>query len=800
MMETLWQDIRYGWRRLARSPAFAVVVISILAIGIGATTAVFSVVHAVVLRPLPYADSDRIVTIREQTPRGERWPLAENVLSWKDENRVFESVAFYGLAQYYVASIDRPREVMATAVSANLFPLLGVRPLLGRGFLPEEQRPGNNRVMILSHALWQESFGADPNIAGKTVCLVTTTMDRTSKNTKHEQTYTIVGVMPAGFSFPFSGPSPFWTPWIQESGRMLTLARLKKGVTLEQARAAMAVTAVHLRQKDPKANADLGIHVYRLLDRIVEGHRTLLLLMLGAAGLVLLIACTNVANLFLVRATLQQGEAAVRVALGASRWRIARQMLFEGLVLSMAGGLLGLTLAFCMVKGLVGLCPADVPRLKDTGVDPSVLAFALAVSILTGLLFCMVPAWRASEVHVGQALKETGRSWTGWGWRRVQAGLVVCQIGLSLVLLMGAGLVIRSLIALQGIDLGFQPRGLVTMQIALPTAVYPNSQQCKPFFDALLQQIRGLPHVRSAGIMTGDLDISVGPLDMDVTVPGQASAASQEPYSARWAWVTPGFFEALGVRILRGRSFTEQDDLHKVVIDQALAVKCFGDTDPVGRTIQGEEMQQTVIGVVATTREFETPEVEGSVYSNYGGRHQGMAIVVRTEGDPKALMGALRTEVAGLTKDQVITRIETLEAKLGQMLAPRRFSMVLLGLFAGIALILAAVGVYGLLQYSTAQQTREIGIRMALGARGVDVLRTVLGRGLRLTLLGVAVGVGGAWTLTRLLSSLLYEVRPMDGLTLAYVSIVLTAVALLASYLPARRAARIDPMVALRYE
>jgi len=796
-MGTLWQDIRYGLRMLGRSPGFTIVVILILAIGIGATTAVFSVVHAVVLRPLPYKDSDRIVTFSEQTQRGPRRTSHENVLFWREQTHVFESLAEYKNAPFYIAGIDRPQEVMVSRVSPDLFPLLGVRPLVGRGFLPEEERPGNDRVMILSYGFWQNYSGGTRDVLGKTVRLIGSTPDSSGQA---EGLYTIVGVMPAGFEFPFTRPVPFWMPRVSQPGVVTALARLKKGVTVDQARAAMAIMARHLQQKDPKANADLTIGVDRLLDRILEGNRRLLLLMLGAAGFVLLIVCTNVANLFLVRATLRQGEAAVRAALGASRWRIVRQMLTEGLVLSVGGGVLGLGLAFSMVKGLVGLCPADIPRLKDTGIDPSVLVFTLAVSMFTGLLFCTIPAWRASDVHMGQALKETGRSWTGRGWRRFHAGLVVCQIGLSLVLLMGAGLVIRSLIALQGIDLGFQPKNVLVMQIDLPMAVYRESQQCKAFSEPLIQRIQGLPRVRSAAVMSVDLDLSTGPMDMEVTVPGHASVMPDQQYSARWASVSPGFFETLGIRLLKGRTFTNQDEITKVIIDQTLAKRCFGDADPIGQVIKNEGYPLTIVGVVYTTREFETPEVEGSVYMPGGGGNQRMAIVVRTDGDPMDLFGALRAEVTALTPDQVITKIETLEAMLARMLSPRRFSVVLLGLFAGIALTLAAVGVYGLLQYSTTQQTREIGIRMALGARSTDVLRAVLVQGLRLTLLGVALGVAGAWALTRFLASLLYEVTPTDGLTLVYVSVVLTAVALLASYIPARRAARIDPMVALRYE
>jgi len=809
-METLWQDVKYGCRMLGRNPRFTAVVILILAVGIGANTAVFSVVNAVVLRPLPYKDSHRIVTLWEQTKWGEDMTSHENFLFWRAQNQVFEQLAAYGVRFAYVTGIDRPRKVMAFAVSPDLFSLLGVPPLLGRVFLPEEGQAGNERVVVLSHAFWQDRFGGSADALGKTIYLTTNNMDDQGRTVLNREGYSIVGIMPSGFEFPFGRPAPFWVPLVLEAGTtdwsktpaVRALARPKKGVTLEQTRAAMAVIASRLQEIDPKANAERTIGVDWLLNRVLKGNRKLLLLLLGAAGFVLLIASSNVANLFLARATVRQREIAMRVALGASRGRVLRQMLTESLVLSAGAGLLGLLLTFLTVRGLVRLGPADIPRLKDTSVDVSVLLFTFGVSVLTGLMFGVMPAWRASDARVSQTLKEGwGRSGTGRGWRRLHGGLVVSQMGLSLILLVGAVLLIRSLIALQGVDLGFQPENVLAVFIDLPEARYPESHHRLALLEPLLQRAQALPHVRAAGLTTGDLDLGTGGMTIDISIPGRPPANPGEELSAKWTSVSPGLFEAMGIKLLKGRTFGGQDK-GSTVIDEKLARKYFADVDPIGQTISIGGAGCTIVGVVSTLKDFQTLDpADGTVYlPPVSFIPSQMVLVVRTDGDPRRLAGALRAQAAALSEEEVIVKMETAEATLSRMLAPRRFSMVLLSLFAGIALTLAAVGVYGLLQYSTTQQTHDIGIRMALGARNIDVLRVVLGQGLKLALIGVALGLAGAVVLTRVLSSLLYDVTPTDPVTLACVSLVLIVIALLASYLPARRAARIDPMVALRYE
>lgn len=753
-MTTLWQDIRYGTRMLAKNPGFTTVVIVILAVGIGANTAIFSVINAVMLRPLPYEDSDRLVTFH---PRTQEKPFLgtyyRDLSLWREQEGVFEDAAGYSGGWFYVAGIGQPHEIWAREVSSNLFAMLRSRPLLGRGFLPEEEQPGGPPVIVLSEGFWREHLGADPGAVGKSLVL-------------NGQSYTIVGVMPPGFAFPFGSSQSLYVPLIAEpDARAHLLGRLKKGVTLDQARAAMAVVARRQEQLDPQKNAGLTIGVERLLDSILEGKRRLPLLLWGAAGLVLLIACSNVANLFLARAVTRQREMAMRVTLGAGRSRVMRQMLTESLLVSLAGGAAGLLLAFVLVKGLVGLCPAKIPRLNEARVDSAVLLFTLGISILTGLLFGVMPAWRASDMRTGQMLKETAlQSSSGRRWRHVNGGLVVSQVALSVILLMGAGLLTRSLLALQSIDLGFRADNVIGMQIKLPEVKY---------------------HER---------------LTTTVSVPGSTTGNS-ESQEAQWASVGPAFFETMGIRLLKGRTFNDQDGIRNAIIDVELARKCFGDVDPVGHKIASDVVgDQTVIGVVDRTRDFLTPRAGGVIYTRTDQGFGLATVLVRTDGDPLRLAAALRAQVAALDSEQVIMELETVSARLSGMLAPPRFNLILVGCFAGIALVVAMIGVYGLLHYSATQQTRDIAIRMALGARTGDVLKSVLRAGLKLVLIGVGIGVAGAFAVTRVLSSLLYDITPTDPLTFVLVSITLSVVALLASYLPARRAAKVDPMVALRYE
>ncbi len=797
-MGTLWQDVRYGLRVLARNPGFTAVVILILAVSIGANTAVFSVVNAVLLRPLPYREPDRLVALFQQRKGGaETYTSPKNFAYWREHNKVFEQIAASAGRRAYLTGLDHPRHMQAEEVSPCLFSLLGARPMLGRTFLPEEEKLGNHRVVVLSHMFWQDQWGGDPEVIDRTLEL-------------DGEQHTIVGVMGPDFRHPMTNPSPFWVPLVLEKSYSVgSLARLKKGVTITQARAHMALIARELEEIYPKLNAGCTVAVHRYLDDIFGHHRRILLLLFGAAGFVLLIACSNVANLLLARATLRRQEISVRLALGASRGRIMRQVLTESIILSTAGGLLGLLVTYWAVRGLVGLCPADIPRIGQTRVDVTVLAFTLGLSMLTGLLFGLVPAWRTADVRVGQVLKEGQvRSPTGWGWQRLRDGLVVSQIGIALTLLMGAALLIRSLMALYEVDLGFQPQNVIVIHLELPEVRYPQAHQRKAFFDQLLQNVRALPGVRSATLSSVRLGLARGGSVTLISI-GSRPVNREERFTVTGKLVGRGFFETLGIPVLRGRTFTEQDveasangSPQGLIIDEALARKYFPDADPIGQHIYySDSLSAPVVGVVGTIRDFEElGPAGGTLYHLLSPWYPYVAhIGVKTEGEPMRLAEVLRAQVRALDQDQTC-ELRTLESTLAEMLGPRRFSMVLLTVYAGTALVIACAGLYGLLQYMVTHQVHEIGIRMALGARNGDVLRTVMKQGLALTVLGVAVGLAGTLVLTRLISSLLYGVRATDPATFAGVALLLTGVALAASSIPAWRAARTVPMAALRYE
>ena len=801
-MKTIWYDVRYGLRQLCKSPGFTVVAVLSLALGIGANTAVFSVVNAVMLRPLPYPNADRLVCLYEHSKWGDWGPAHGAFLICREHNPAFEQMVALGPERGEVSGIENSRRLRYSAVSPGFFSFLGAKPMLGRAFRPDEEQPGNDLMMVASYTFWQNDLGGTKEAVGKSV-------------TVEDRSYTVVGVMPPDFKPIIGDPTTFWVPLVFTvsdpilplGGPVFTYARLKEGATIEQARAAMPAIAARIREANPGGSGG-ELTLRHPLEKELEGKRKVPLLLLGAAGFILLIACSNVANLFLARATVRQREMAMRAALGASRGRVIRQMLTESLLLSLAGGVLGLLVTFWTIHGLVKLCPVDLPRLDETRVDLPVLGFALSLSVLTGLLFGTIPAWRASGAKMAQMLQEgLTRSTTGRRGRRLHGALVVTQVGLSLILLVGAGLLVRTLIALQQLDLGFRPKNVLAMTLVLPEKEYTDPQPCRAFFEAFLPRVRGLPHVQSAGLSCGELGLGFA---------GYAGArfavvGSEQPPKDQWdiallSIVTPGFFKALGVPLLRGRTFTEEDlvsETSHIVIDEHLARKHFGDADPIGQQIDFPDSHHTVVGVVRTVKDFHNLEKEEStIYLPVLPKDWflQMVLVVRSDGNPMRLVEAIQAQAAGLETGRITWRIETIEERLSSMLRPRQFNMILLSLFATIALILAMVGVYGMLHYSATQQTRDIAIRMALGARKTDVLGTVLKQGLKLSLIGVAVGLAGTLAVTRVLSSLLFGVTATDPLTLAAVSIVLGLVALLACYLPARRAAGIDPMEALRYE
>jgi len=789
-MDILWRDICYGIRKLAKDRSFTVIVTSIMAVAIGMNTAIFSVINTVISNPLPYRDSDRLVVPWERTLEGNEWGTQpQDFTFFRDQNHVFQFLAASRRRTFYVTGIDRPHEARALAVSSCFSSLLGVRPFVGRGFLPEEEKPGNERVVILSHAFWQEHLGGDVDTIGKTLSL-------------DDSSYTIIGVMPETFEFPFGGAARFWVPLVLDKSPVYMWARLKEDVGPDQARAEIALLFQRLKQEDPTGREGIIMGVDTLLDHILKDNRQIMLLLLLAAGCVLLTACSNVFNLLLVRASACRHEVSTRMALGASRMRIIRQMLTESLLLNMGAGFLGLLLTFWLVKGTIALCPVEIPRLEETCIDARVLAFALGISLFTGVLLGLLPAWRASDLSIHQALKEQmTRTSSRRGRRRLQAVLAVVQVGISLILLVGATLLIRTLIALQQVDLGFRPENVLAVHIDLPSAKYPEKHHCKALYDALLAQVRTLPDVRSAALVFPGLDWGAEGAYVDVSLETRTGVNAQ--HTTKWMSVSPGFFETMGIKFIKGSPFLadSQGDRYKgLIIDENLANQYFGPADSIGKRVSGAF---SIVGVVSTVKDFDVVAPRHTtIYFPLSDRryYQVADVLVKTKGDPLRLVPRLRAQVAALEDDQVITTIDTLEATLDKMLAPQRFTMTLLSLFAGVALILANMGVYALLQYSTTQQVHEIGIRMALGASRMNVLRRVLEQGLKVAFGGLVIGLVGAFSVTRVLSTLLYGVTPTDPSSILFVSLVLAVAVLAASYLPARRAASIDPVSVLRQE
>jgi putative ABC transport system permease protein len=798
-MKTLLQDLRYGFRMMARKPGFTIVVVLILAMGIGANTAIFSVINAVLLRPLPYREPDRIVRIWMTRGKALNNMFSRSELQiFRDQNETFESVAGHCGRRVYLSGIDTPRHIYAEEVSPGLFPLLGVQPALGRGFLPEEEKLGKDRVVILSDIFWRDHFASAPDAIGKTLIL---------DNVSH----TIVGVMPPDFRFRFRSSASFWIPMPLEnkswgSPPCFILARLKKGGTIEQAQVRMGVMAHRLAEMNPKA-PKYALVLHRLTDDLFAEYRRMLLLSFGATGFLLLIACSNAGNLLLARAMLRRREIAIRMALGFSRWNVLRQLLTECVVLSLVAGLLGLLVTLWATKGLEGMFPANIPRMREVRVDMPVLFFGLGVSILTGLVFGLIPAWKASELHLIEMLKGTRLQsiMTSRSRRWLSVGLIISQISISVILLAGSGLLIRSLVALETADLGFKSDHLLSMHVELPEVKYPERSQCKAFFEQLLERVRGVPGIKAAaiGYWTGR-----GSLQF-FSIEGRPPAGNEEKPLEASTTVSPDYFKAMGLRVLKGRTFTKADLSsgilldEPIVIDEKLAREYFGNVDPIGQRLRfTEHATGTIVGVVGSVHNFEdmTPAY-GRIYKpRYWFYSYVHDLVIRTEGDPEKFVGALRSELSALDKEQAQAKIETVETELCRMLAPQRFNTILIGLSAGIALALATAGIYGLMAFSTSQRTGEIGIRMAFGARSSDVLKAVMGQGLKLTFVGIGLGLAGAHALTRVLSSMLYDVNPTDPLTFVCVSLVLASVALLACYIPARRAAEIDPMEALQYE
>ncbi|HEX8149359.1 MAG TPA: ABC transporter permease [Pyrinomonadaceae bacterium] len=823
-MTTLLQDIRYGLRMLWKNPGFTAVVVLTLALGIGANTAIFSVVDAVLLRPLPFPDPERLVLVRDDLAGRQMENVGMSVPELKDLQQsadVFEAVAAVWPVDANLTGSDRPERVELLAVSPNYFALLGAGARLGRVFGPEDKAEGFAEGVVISDGLWRRMFGADPAVLGRRIYADT-------------DAYTIIGVMPPGFRHPaqtlrndvemwanagFVGP-PFNNP--PRNVRMLpgAIARLKPGVDVGQAQAHVDSLVSRLRGQFPAdypAEAGWAVRLLPAHENLVGGARATLFVLLGAVGLVLLIGCVNIANLMLARSTARQREMAIRLALGASRRRLVMQLLTESLLLSLAGGAVALLAVVWLLELLVRFVPADIPRLHEVGFDGGVLLFVFAVSLLTGVLFGLVPALQASRPDLTVSLKEGGKgSGAGSRGQRFRGALVVAEIALSLVLMIAAGLLLRSFARLTEVDAGFDPHNVLMARIWLPV---PNNQELDPyrppakraaFLREVLRRASALPGVRYAAVGAGNGVPLLGPhFKGPFTIEEKPETDAAAP-TAQFSSVTPDYFRALGTPLVRGRFFNDSDALEAqpvALVDEEAARRFWPGEDPVGRRFKPSRRASnapwvTVVGVVGNvkTEGFDQPDQPHfytCLFQNVG---YAMAVYLRAEGDPKSLAQALRREVQAVDPNLPVFGERTMEEVVSASLAQRRFALQVVGGFGVLALLMAGIGIYGVVAYSVSQRTREIGIRLALGASNGAILRWVFGQGMRLTLFGLGAGLVGAFALTRLLRGLLFGVETTDPLTYAGLALLLAAVALLACYVPARRATKVDPMVALRYE
>ncbi|HXX24513.1 MAG TPA: ABC transporter permease [Terriglobia bacterium] len=816
-LTSLWQDLRYGLRQLRRNPGFTAVAVLTLALGIGANTAIFSVIDAVLLRPLAFLHPDQLVVLAN----GEYFPLSgPNYLDWQRENQTFSSMALHTFGQSYnLTGGGQPSYVSGRATEGNFFSTLGVAPLLGRTWVKGEDKEGANREVVLSYGLWASQFATDRGLVGRKIQL-------------NSQAYTVVGVMPRRFDYP---PGvELWVP-MDMSQKALggrgdhqyqALGRLKPGVTLQQAQADLSLIAKRLEKLYPESNTKVGAWVGGLHDRLIGGTERELWFMLCSVALVLLIACVNVANLLLARSAARQKEMAVRGALGASRGRLVRQSLLESVLLALLGGSAGLLFGWAGIHLLPLLKDAVPPGTPPIGINNFVLAFTFLLALATGLLFGLTPAWIYSRPAVLDELKGGSGAAVSAGRSRrfIGNGLVAAEIAISLALLIAAGLLLKSFVRLRSIDFGVRRSGILTAELNLPDAKYGSPTKILAFTRALLERMRDLPGALSAA-MTDHLPLNGG-TNATITLYGNPTNTDSSSEWVEEHGITPGYFETMGIPLISGRKLTEEDTeralaldtaLSKqptpaetrnavcpVDIDQAMARMFWPGKNPIGQRFMygGSPPWMEVVGVVGDTRQWglrTPPRPEGYLPFD-GNTCCSTILVLHTALPPQSLVAEVRQQVRALDPDLPLFSIHTMEQLVAQQTAGARTQSLLVGLFAGLALLLAAVGIYGVMAYLVAQRTHEIGIRMALGAHRSDVLRLVVGRGLRLTLIGVAIGNACALGLTRFLASLLYEVKPTDRVTFIVVSLILTTVALLASYIPSRRATKVDPMVALRYE
>jgi putative ABC transport system permease protein len=819
-MQTLWQDLRYGARTLLKNPGFTLIAVLTLGLGIGANTAIFSVVNGVLLRPLPYHEPERIVTLLNYG-RGPVSPA--NFLDFRSDSQSFAQMAAAEAWGGSLAGADRAEAISGLRMGEGLFAMLGERPLLGRTLQSEDYQPGKDHVVALSHKLWQRAFGGDPNIVGRNITL-------------SGESYTVVGVMPPQFQFPpfWSTRAEMWAPLDLRSratarggNSLRVFARLKPGVTLQQAQSEIDAINRRLIQAYPEANTGLNIRVDPLNEKVVGNVRRALLVLSGAVGFVLLIACANVACLLLARAAMRTSETAVRVALGAGRWRIVRQLLTENLLLSLGGAAVGILLAVWGVDWLTALLAGNsnsfsvrLPRLSEIKIDAMALGFTLAVSLFTSLLFGLVPALAASKPDLNQALKENARGAAG-GRRRLRETLVVIELALALVMLIGAGLLMNSFLKLQEVDPGFNPRNALAMTVSLAGASQYVGPSREAFYKQLTDRLTALPGVESASAIN-HLPLAGDIWTRSLTIEGRPLPPPGQGIEVAFRVSRPGYFHTMGIPLRAGRDFTERDTPEApgvIILNETLARRHWPGEDPIGKRVTLDDPRDnsrapqwlTVVGVVrdvkqeswtdAPMHEIYLPFQQGrGFYSETARHYASMTLVIRTTVEPQSLARISEDTVRSLDRNLPVSGVVTMEQVIADTLWQQRFNLQLIGIFAALAMALAAIGLYGVMSYSVAQRAREVGLRMALGANRRDVLKLVVGQGMKLALAGVALGLLASVALTRLMEKLLFGVGATDFSTFAVIAVLLTLVALLACLIPARRATKVDPMIALRSE
>jgi putative ABC transport system permease protein len=815
-LETFWQDLRFAVRGMRRTPSFTLIAILTLMLGIGANSAIFSVVNAVLLRPLPYRDPDQLVLLSyRRESEGVSAATARSFVRWRIQTKTFEHISGYRTDTVDFTGNGEPEQLEAGIISANLFATLGVTPAVGRAFTPEEDAAGGPPAVILSDGLWRRRFGGDPRMIGRALTI-------------GDQSRTVVGIMPPGFRF--LGDAELWLPLslnlteeLKPQGptiRINVIARLKSSMTLETARADVAATLKREQQEFPRASLGLQASVIRLNDNLVGNVRPALLVLFGAVVFVLLIACANVANLLLARSAARQREMAIRAAVGAGRLRLVRQLLTESLLLSSIGGALGLIAANWCIKLLVAMSPAGIARIEESSVDGSVFGFTCAIAVLTGLLAGIFPAVQASKADVHQTLKTqsaaaSALSGRGGGGRRGLPALMIAEIALALVLLVGAGLMIKSFLRLLAVPKGFNPEGVLTLALTPSLAKYPrDSPRRLAYFEESLARVQALPGVQSVSLTTF-LPLGGPHIRMFLQIEGRPPFEPGNEPVVEINHISPDYFQTMGMHLRTGRAFTagDRDGTPKVaVINETLARRFFTNENPIGKRLLMGQMPQTIVGVVNDVYHLGLDqEVHPEVYFPYMQMPNFglMKLAVRVASsnhrpaDPLSLAGlaaSIRNQVGAIEPNEPVDQIVTMDERLSNSIAGRRFQMFLLGVFAAVALLIATVGIYGVISYAVSQQTQEIGIRMALGAQAIDVLRMVIWRGMCLALIGVALGLAAALALTRVMKNLLFEVSATDPATFALIALLVVGVALIASYIPARRATKVDPLQALRHE